>query len=301
MSAPLSEVVRLLRPRAVFANLISGKGNWAVRYSEFGQPSFCIVLEGGCVLSVDGHAPINLAIGDFVLLPTTPAFKISSHAPAPPIELDPQQVAGGVAELRYGEQRGHPDMRSLGGSFQFNEAGPAMLIALLPRVVHVQGSRRLTQLVQMVGEEVADRKPGNEFMLSRLVELMLVEAMRAASTENAPPGMLRGLGDERLVPALKHMHARIDHAWSVAQLAKTVAMSRSAFFERFTRLVGAAPMEYLLAWRMEIAKELLRKNDLTAAQIAERVGYASASAFSVAFSRHVGTPPGRYARSGEPD
>jgi len=297
MSDPLSEVVRLLRPRAVFANIVSGKGNWAVHYCEFGHPSFCIVLEGGCLLAVDGHEPIALSAGDFVLLPATPAFNISSHAPAPPVYLDPTTVAGGVSELRYGEQHGHPDMRSLGGSFLFDDADPGLLISLLPRVVHVQGSARLSQLVHMVGEEVADQKPGAEFMLSRLVELLLVEAMRVASAGSAPPGLLRGLGDERLAPALKHMHARIDHPWSVEQLAKTVALSRSAFFERFTRLVGVAPMEYLLAWRMEIAKGLLRDNQLAVSEIAGRVGYASASAFSVAFSRHVGKPPGKYARS----
>lgn len=297
MSDPLSEVVRLLRPRAVFANVISGKGQWAVHYAEFGQPSFCVVLDGSCLLAVSGHEPVTLSAGDFVLLPATPAFTISSFAPAPPVHLDPKQVAGGVSELRYGEQQGPPDMRSLGGSFMFDDADPALLISLLPQVVHVQGSTRLSQLVQMVGEEVADQKPGAEFMLSRLVDLLLMESMRAVSAGSAPPGLLRGLSDERLAPALKQMHARIEHSWSVEELAKTAALSRSAFYERFTRMVGAAPMEYLLAWRMEIAKRLLREHDLTASEIAGRVGYASASAFSVAFSRHVGKSPGRYARS----
>lgn len=297
MSDPLSEVVRLLRPRAVFANPISAKGSWAVRYAEFGEPSFCIVLKGGALLAVDGHDPIDLVAGDFVLLSTTPAFTFSSHAPAPPVHLDPRQVAGGVSELRYGEPHGQPDMRSLGGSFQFDDADPALLVSLLPRVVHVRGSTRLSQLVRMVGEEVADQKPGADFVLSRLVELLLVDAMRATSGTNAPPGMLRGLGDERLAPALRQMHAHIDQPWSVEQLSMAAALSRSAFFERFNRLVGVAPMEYLLAWRMEVAKGLLRDKQLSVAEIASRVGYASASAFSVAFSRSAGMPPGKYARS----
>lgn len=297
MSDPVSELVRLLRPRAVFANVISGRGQWAVRYAEFGQPSFCVVLDGSCLLAVNGHEQVTLNAGDFVLLPATPAFTISSFVPAPPVLLDPKRVAGGVAELRYGEQQGDPDMRSLGGSFLFDDADPALLISLLPAVVHVRGSVRLSQLVHMVGEEVADQKPGAEFMRSRLVDLMLVEAIRSVSAEGAPPGLLRGLGDERLAPALKQMHARIDYSWSVEELAKIAALSRSAFYERFTRMVGSAPMEYLLAWRMEIAKRLLRDDDLTAAEIAGRVGYASASAFNVAFSRHVGKSPGRYART----
>jgi AraC-like DNA-binding protein len=296
VSDPLSEVVRLLHPRAVFANIISGKGNWAVRYSEYGQPSFCIMLDGSCRLAVDGHEPVAISAGDFVLLPKTPAFTISSFAPAPPIYLDPNQVAGGTSELRYGEQAGAPDMRSLGGSFLFDCADPGLLVSLLPKVVHVQGSTRLSQLVQMVGEECADQKPGNEFMRSRLVEMLLVEAMRSTTTGAAPPGLLRGLGDERLAAALKQMHSHFHRPWTVTQLARIAALSRSSFFERFTRIVGMAPMEYLLSWRMEIAKDLLTREELSVNEVAERVGYGSTSAFSVAFSRHVGTPPSQYAR-----
>jgi len=294
MSDPLSEVVRLLRPSAVFANIISGKGNWAVRYSEYGQPSFCIVLDGSSRLAVDGHEPITISAGDFVLLPTTPAFTIASFAPAPPVYMQPNEVVGLKTELRYGEQQGEADMRSLGGSFLFDCADPTLLVSLLPKVVHVKGSARLSQLVTMVGEESADEKPGSEFMLSRLVEMLLVEAMRSTTAGSAPPGLLRGLGDERLAAALKLMHARIDRSWSVTELAKAAALSRSNFFERFTRVVGVAPMEYLLRWRMEIAKDLLRRDELTVAEIAERVGYGSTSTFSVAFTRHVGQPPSQY-------
>ena len=84
----------------------------------------------------------------------------------------------------------------------------------------------------------------------------------------------------------------------MAELARTAALSRSAFFERFTRTVGLAPMEYLLAWRMAVAKDLLRRHEFGVAEVAERVGYGSASTFSTAFSRHVGQPPSRYARGG---
>jgi len=296
-SDPLSEVVRLLRPRAAMANVISGKGDWAVRYSEYGQPSFCIVLEGSSLLAVDGHKPITISAGDFVLLPTTPAFTISSFGPAMPVFMDPNEVARRRGEVRYGERRGSPDMRSLGGAFIFDSAAASLLVALLPRVVHIRGSARLSQLVHMVSEESVEQRPGGEFTISRLVELLLVEAMRSSTQGDAPPGLLRGLGDERLAPALKQMHAHVDRPWTIAQLAKTAALSRSAFFDRFTRTVGVAPMEYLLGWRMELAKELLREGEVAVAQVAERVGYGSTSAFSVAFSRHVGVPPSRYLRS----
>ncbi|MGY3690447.1 AraC-like DNA-binding protein [Bradyrhizobium sp. USDA 3240] len=92
------------------------------------------------------------------------------------------------------------------------------------------------------------------------------------------------------------MHESPTRAWTVAQLAKEAALSRSAFFDRFSRAVGVAPMEYLLAWRMAMAKNMLRQNESGIAEIAERVGYGSASAFSVAFTRHVGLSPTQYAR-----
>ncbi len=94
------------------------------------------------------------------------------------------------------------------------------------------------------------------------------------------------------------MHAQVSRSWTMVELAKAAALSRSAFFDRFTRTVGMPPMEYLLAWRMAVARDLLRRHDVAIAEVAERVGYGSASTFSTAFSRHVGQPPGRYARVG---
>jgi transcriptional regulator GlxA family with amidase domain len=124
--------------------------------------------------------------------------------------------------------------------------------------------------------------------------------LRSTPGEDAPPGLLRGLADAHLASAMRQMHGHLARSWTVAQLAKTAALSRSAFFERFTRTVGLPPMEYLLAWRMAVAKDLLRRQDCGVAEVAERVGYGSASTFSTAFSRHVGRPPGRYAREDSP-
>src|SRR4030095_13113753 len=115
----------------------------------------------------------------------------------------------------------------------------ALLVSLLPTVVHVRGAERLTVLVRLVGEESGERRPGRELVLTRLVEVLLIEALRSASGEHAPPGLLRGLADPRLAPAIRLMHDRLAHSWTVEQLAKRAALSRSAFYERFTRTVGA--------------------------------------------------------------
>jgi AraC-like DNA-binding protein len=212
--------------------------------------------------------------------------------------FDPTVTSKVPGEVRHGTRGGRPDVRLLGGWFAFDSPDTALLVSLLPSLVHVRGVERLSTLVRLVGEEAGERRAGRELVLVRLVEVLLIEALRATPADDAPPGQLRGLADARLAPAIRQMHSQLARSWTVALLARTAAVSRSAFFERFTRTVGLPPMEYLLAWRMAVAKDLLRRQDLRLAEVAERVGYGSASTFSTAFSRRVGRPPGRYAREG---
>jgi len=297
MTDPLSEVITLIRPQTVVSRIISGAGCWSVRYSDFGQPSFCTVLEGRCRLAVDGQAALTLEEGDFVLLPATPGFTLSGVETAEPEDRDPKAEIGLTDEIRHGRADGPADMRMLGGYFIFGSPDESLLTSLLPTVVHVSGADRLGVLVRLVGEESSAMKPGRDLLLRRLVEILLIEALRSTPSKNAPPGLLRGLADERLVQAIRQMHADPATPWTVAQLASKASLSRSAFFERFTRVVGQPPMEYLLAWRMALAKEMLCRQNLSISQVAERVGYGSASTFSTAFSRHMGQPPRRYSQS----
>jgi len=296
MLDPLSEVIALLRPRTVLSKVISGAGRWGVRYADFGQPSFCTVLEGSCRLAVDGVEPITLEAGDFVLLPTTPGFTLSGFEPVAPKFIDPNALRSQSEDIRHGSPDGAPDVRLLGGYFDCESPDAALLVSLLPTLVHVRGAERLGTLVRFVGDEATAQRAGRDLFLSRLVEVMLIEALRTTQTQDAPPGLLRGLADPRLAMAIREMHANPARSWTVGELAKTSALSRSAFFERFSHAVGLAPMEYLQAWRMAMAKDLLRRGKLALDEVAERVGYASASTFSTAFARHVGQAPGRFAR-----
>ncbi len=296
MVDPLAEVIALLRPRAVYSKVISGAGSWAVRYSDFGQPSFCTMLEGECLLAVDGQEPVTLVAGDFVLMPATPGFTLSGFAPAVPVFLDPKLLPAPEGEIRHGTREGPPDVRMLGGYFVFDSPDAALMVSLLPALLHVRGIERLPLLVQLVREESIEQRPGRDLVLGRLVEVLLIEALRGAPSDGASPGLLRALADTRLAAAMRHMHGDPARPWTVVELAKTAALSRSAFFERFSRAVGLPPMEYLLAWRMAIAKDLLSRSDFALAEVAERVGYSSASTFSTAFSRHVGQAPSHYAR-----
>ena len=301
MIDPLAEVVSLLQPGAPFSKLVVASAPWAVRRTETGRPFYFVMLQGGCRLRIDGPArsdTLALDEGDFVLIPAARAFATSSLDRQPPgaDEAMATAIAPMPGGARVGDPDGPVDARMLVGNCVFESPDAALLVPLLPQWVHVRGERRLSTLVQLVGEESRSDRPAREMVMARLLEVLLIEALRSTASASTSSGLVRGLSDPRLALALRLMHARPAEAWTVAQLAREAAMSRSAFFERFSEAIGMAPMEYLLAWRMALAKQWLRQRQLAIADIAARVGYSSVSTFGVAFTRHVGMPPGRYSK-----
>lgn len=295
MIDPLAEMVSLLQPQAAFSKRARANGRWRVQRSETGQPFYCLVLEGRSQLKMKGHAPITLEQGDFVLIPAAWEFCMTSAEPpaddAP--ETTPQMLAPG--EFWIGDQQQPADVQTLIGYCQFGAPDAGLIVSLLPQFIHVRGESRLTTLVELVMDECRAQRPARHVVLERLLELLLIEALRSVPICNACPGVMGGLADERLAAAIRAIHANPAHNWTVAELAKAAALSRSSFFVRFREAVGVAPMVYLLTWRMALAKNLLRGKSMAVAEVAERVGYRSASAFSVAFSRYVGQPPAWFA------
>jgi AraC-like DNA-binding protein len=298
MVDPLAEMVLLLQPIARFSKLVEAAGRWRIRRPNIGEPFYCAVLEGQCRMKVDEHPAMTLQAGDFVLIPAMHTLVNESLEPPEGPETD-LPVELGAGHFRVGKQDGPADIRSCIGHCSFGSPDAGLLVPLLPQVIHIRGEQRLATLVQMLGEEMRAARLARELVLERLLEVLLIEALRCGNGATTNPGLARGLADERLACALRAFHARPDHPWTIIELAREAALSRSAFFARFSRTVGLAPMEYVMAWRMAMAKRLLRDNDLEITQIAERVGYSSASTFSVAFARHVGTSPARYGRGHE--
>lgn len=296
MVDPLAEVVTLLQPRAPFSKTVSGAGAWRVRRAEAGQPFYCVVLEGVCRVEVVGHEPIELGEGDFVLIPSAFGFAMSSIDASALEHFDNTPVALFRGTLRLGIQSGPPDVRMLVGYCTFGSPDAALLVSLIPQLMLVRGQTRLSTLVQLVGEEYREHRPARDVVLTHLLEVLFIEALRCSQGFSTSPGLVHGLADPLLSVALRRMHENPAQPWTVAQLAKAATLSRTGFFERFKRAVGVAPMEYLLAWRMALAKNMLRQSRIGIAEVAERVGYGSASAFSIAFARHVGLPPTQYAR-----
>ena len=294
---PLSDIIALLRPHAAFSKPITGRGRWGVRYAAYESPSFCIVLSGHCWFAVEGSIPRLLERGDFMLLPVTPAFTLVSE---PGVDCAPGQPSD--TGVRHGDPEGAPDFRMLGGTFQIEQVN-APLLDLLPEAIHIRAAEsdtsRLARIIDLIMEEYAAEKSGRDMILERLVEVLLVEALRwrSISDESVPAGLLAGMRDAPLAGALRAMHADVRHGWTVAALAKQAGMSRSAFATRFATMLGCAPMEYLSRWRMSLAQDALSRGGKSLDRVAEEIGYDSASAFSTAFRKRLGCAPGAFARA----
>lgn len=293
---PLADVVALLQPAARFNKSVSGAGTWRVQRTEPGQSFYAAIVEGSCRLLVDGMDAITLHAGDFVLIPSVYGFAMASlreHQGRGISEDNPPPLLPS-GEYRLGTVDAEAEVRFLVGHCVFGSPDSSLLVSLLPRLVLVRGEPRLATLTRLVAEEFRAQRPAREMVMGRLLEVLLIEALRSGTGPTASPGLLRGLSDTRLALAIRRMHERPAEAWSVVRLAREAALSRSAFFERFRREVGVAPMEYLLSWRMALAKRLLLRQEAGVAEVAQQVGYSSASTFSVAFGRHVGVPPSRF-------
>ena len=299
-SDPLAIVISLLRPQTVLSKIVSGAGKWSIRKPRYEDPAFCLVLDGSCFLEPDGIGALELRKGDFVLLLEMPSFTLASDLNITPTLVD----FDSSRETHYGTDS-VPTMRMLGGYFRFDRANARLLVKLLPAVVHIrredEGASRIRQIVELIGEETDAQRPGRALILERLVEVLLVEALRfrSASAAREEQGLLAGLSDPALARTLREIHVDVARRWTVEQLARTAGMSRAAFAERFSRKVGMPPMQYLLEWRVALAKAMLRNERPSLAEVAERVGYQSASAFSTAFTRLTGHSPSEFARSSD--
>jgi len=294
---PLSDVIALLRPSAALSKPISGKGRWGVQYAAHDAPGFSIILAGEAWLTLNGHEPLLLGRGDFLLLPTTPAFSLGSEKGMCCAPVAPRNEA-----VRHGEQEGEPDFVALGGSFTFERVNAPLLLSLLPRQIYIPASQgratRFGRLIELLAEESTTDYPGKELIIQRMLEALLVEALRWHSIEGqgVTAGLLNGMKHPSLSRAIQAIHSDVRANWTVAGLASIAGMSRSAFSARFGETIGCAPIEYLTRWRMALAKDALASGVKTLDRIAAEIGYESASAFSTAFRKRLGCPPGQFSR-----
>ena len=262
----------------------------------------CWVERGECLLTRPDCAPVRLQTDDFVLIRSSTPFKLTSDPTARPVDIEAAVAGTKQTWLSIGEGDGSP-MTLRAGRFVFDTANEDMLMELLPQLVHIAAgdasSERLRSLLTMNEREFRHPGPGSEFVIARLMELILVEILRTPASRVGAEhtGLLAGLADPTVSRALSAMHADVAHDWTVAALARLCAVSRSSFATRFRAVVGKGPIEYLLRWRMALAKDELRRGELSIGEIALAIGFQSSSAFNTAFSRAVGRSPKRFAAS----
>ncbi len=267
---------------------------------------FHIVTEGRCELDL-GDQTHELLPGDFALIPHGMGHALVSDARAervPYFDLPIERVTPRYETLRYGGDGAATTL--ICGAVRFSHPAAGDLISLLPRLIHIKQTTSpqaewMQSTLQLMTSEVMSQKPGGETIVTRLADILVVQAIRSwlADRATTQTGWLGALQDDRIGPSILLMHREPTRAWTVESLAEAVHMSRSAFSARFSELVGSSPVQYLTRWRMNVAGLWLREEQATLEDCAARLGYESAAAFSRAFKRVVGMSPGAWRKASE--
>ena len=297
---PFTDLIGLLRPLATRWGRIHGTGRWSVSFRTREDLLFGWIEAGECQLTRPQTAPCFLKTGDFVLIRTSSPFTLTSDPALDPDDSEAIVASTGSTELVLGETTG-PRTLLRCGRFVFDTANEALLWSLLPSLIHVradqEASWRIRSLIKMNDAESQHPGPGSELVISRLMELTLLEVLRneVPRLEPETKGLLSGLADPVITKSLSAMHHDVTRTWTVADLAKLCHVSRSTFATRFRDVMGVGPIDYLTAWRIALAKDRLRYGTKTIGEIALSVGFHSSSAFSTAFTRLAGCSPKQFA------
>src|SRR5262245_24414255 len=283
---------------------------------------FHILVEGECEVVCRDHPVTTMESGDVIVFPRGEQHTMRSHDAGTPTPLASVFPPGSYDEpplLAYGgggrtshfvcgylncDQRFHPLVESLPTMMLVRSRDDYSAIDAIdargsrPTGVPQGSGTWLGTTLKFTIDEARAARPGNAAILGRLTELMFVEILREYM-QRLPAnqgGWLSGLNDPYVGKALRLMHEQPMRDWTVDDLAREAAVSRSVLAQRFTELVGEAPMRYLAGWRMQIAKQMMREGAGNIQDIATRVGYESEAAFSRAFKRATGSPPAAWRR-----
>ena len=304
---PLGEALHFLRMSGSFYCRCELGAPWGVVMPAMpGSLMFHVVISGECWLDVAGHSSRLLQPGDLAVVPHGEGHRIASatgvHG-AKLFDLARDAVSERYEVLRHG--RDGPAAHLLCGVAQFGHPAAHHLLRVLPRLIAVDASHSATSewlhgTLELVTAEAAELRPGGETLITRLADILVIQAIRAwvEQAGAGETGWLSALRDDQVGRALTLLHREPERAWSVERLASEVAMSRSAFAARFAELVGETPMHYLARWRMNLALTRLREEGLTVGVLATELGYRSEAAFSRTFKRFMGVPPGSVRRGG---
>ncbi|MGH8807600.1 MAG: AraC family transcriptional regulator [Noviherbaspirillum sp.] len=305
---PLGEALHFLRMSGVFYCRSEFTAPWGLALPAMKDClMFHVVTSGRCWLEVAGAEPRLLQAGDFALVPHGEGHLLASEPGAPAdrlFDLPREEVSDRFEVLRHG--RGGAATSLVCGAVRFDHPAARHLVTLLPRMIAIESSSSphmdwMHSTLRFMATEAREQRPGGEAVITRLADILVIQAIRAwmAQDPAAQTGWLGALQDKQIGRAIALIHRAPAHAWTLASLAREVAMSRSAFAARFTELVGMPAMHYVARWRMHVALTWLKEQDIALGELASRVGYQSEAAFSRAFKRFIGVSPGTVRRQGD--
>lgn len=312
---PLSDVLRAVRLDGAFFYTVEAARPWSVSVAPACELvprvlpgaehliSYHIVTSGSCWGGVDGEPQVLLETGDVIVFPHGDPYLLSSeegrrfnpgiHTSVPSRYLE---------TVRLGDARNGGTRATFVCGFLGCDARPYNpLLAALPRCLHIPSavSGWLAEFPRQVVTESRAVRAGGATMLTRMAELLFVHVLRRYmdGLSVLETGWLAGLRDPVVGPALTELHNRPSHPWTLIDLARAVATSRTVLTERFVQLVGIPPMQYLTQWRLQLAAKELASGSEKVASIGARVGYESEAAFSRAFKRATGQAPAAWRRA----
>lgn len=299
---PFDDVLDMLRVRGTVMANLRARAPWGLRIPE--RKTFAMlhaVTAGTCWARASGEAARELLPGDIMLLPKGAAHVLASdlNAPTRNWRSVAKEHGNPAQECVIGE--GGSSAHVICAGFQYDHEVAQPLLSLLPPVVFLSGqemqsSSGVEETLRVLRHELNARTAGSGTVINRLIDVLFVQVLRAWDNghHSTATSWLQGLRDPGIARALSIMHAQPAAQWTIDALAREVSLSRATLIRRFTALVGEAPLSYLTRWRMDIAARDLRETGDAVSAIAHRVGYTSEFAFSRAFSRLRGRPPGRY-------
>jgi AraC-like DNA-binding protein len=306
----LTDVLESIRARSLLLGRLDLTAPWGLSFDPKPEPAlgFFVVTRGSAVFETADGDQRWLTGGDFVLACRPMAKVLRDHPDSPVVPASSiMKQCPDRQDCRPGgvfEHGGGGALTSvIGGRIEIENLMHNPLLRSLPAVIHVRGGHGtpaswLETTLQFISSEMHSGQPGASTVISRLVDVLLVQAIRThlAQSPTTAGSWLRALVDPQIGRALSLIHEHPDSPWTVQQLAERVAMSRSAFSARFSDLVEEPPLTYLTRWRMARATRILQTTNQPLSEVAARVGYEADAAFSKAFKRWTGVAPGEFRR-----